>query len=322
MNDWPIHTTQRIHKLRELRRYDEAIEEAQNLIASDPEIAHFYSILAHVYYHKEDFEASIHFSKVALKKDPEDYTGNFLLVSSYYQSGDMKTFDIMVEDALQLYPDVAHFYYLKAMRALQKNKIKDSLKFMETALDYESEDPVYLAAYSNFLLLSNKKKKSKEFEQVALVKNDNDPHVFYSLANTAFNRGDFKQARELSRLAAEIEPEDEAYREQYLEFLKTSYVFHNAILRVVQVNTFLRRISPVLFWILMLFIFFAFNPLFWMYLFCTLGPYYLSNFITGVLISRKLGISRRKQKIKISNAIITGLFLVLVGMGVAGLFLE
>ncbi|TDL75909.1 tetratricopeptide repeat protein [Peribacillus frigoritolerans] len=312
----------RIQKLRDWRRYDEAIEEAQNLISLDPEIAQSYSILAHVYSHKEDFESSIYYSKEALKKDPEDYTGNFLLVSSYYQTGDLKAFDLAVEDALRLYPDTAHYYYLKAMRAFQKNKIKESLKLMESALAHESEDPVYLAAYSDFLLLANKKKESREFERIALEKNENDPHVFYSLAGTAFNRGDYKQARELSRLAAEIEPEEEAYREQYMELLKTAYPIHTFFLRIVQVNSFLRRKSAVLLWIVMMFIFFVLNPLFWLYLLGVLCPYYVSNFITGLLVRRKLGIPRRKQKVSISTAILTGVFIVLAGMGAASIFMK
>ncbi|UAL52512.1 tetratricopeptide repeat protein [Bacillus sp. CMF21] len=322
MSNWHIQTIERIKKLRDWRRYDEAIEEAQKLIASDPEIAHSYSILADIYSHKEDFKSAIHFSKEALKKDPEDYTGSFLLVSSYYQSGDMKTFDHAVEDALRIYPDVAHFYYLKALRAFQKNKLKDSLKLMESALAYESEEPVYLAAYSDFLLLANKKKESREFERIALEKNENDPHVFYSLANTAFNRGDFKQARELSRLAAEIEPEEETYREQYMELLKTAYPIHTFFLRVIQVNSFLRRRSAVLFWIIMIFIFFAFNPLFWLYLLFTLCPYYISNFLTGLFVRRKLGITRRRRNVNISTAILTGLFIILIGMGAASIFME
>ncbi|MCM3598811.1 tetratricopeptide repeat protein [Metabacillus idriensis] len=313
---------ERIQKLRDWRRYDEAIEEAQNLISLDPEIAQSYSILAHVYSHKEDFESAIYFSKEALKKDPEDYTGNFLLVSSYYQTGNMKAFDLAVEDGLRLYPDTAHYYYLKAMRAFQKNKVKESLKLMENALAYESEDPVYLAAYSDFLLLANKKKESREFERIALEKNENDPHVFYSLAGTAFNRGDYKQARELSRLAAEIEPEEEAYREQYVELLKTAYPIHTYFLRIVQVNSFLRRKSAVLLWIVMMFIFFVLNPLFWLYLLCVLCPYYFSNFITGLLVRRKLGITRRKQKASISTAILTGLFIVLAGMGAVSFFMK
>ncbi|WP_203289342.1 tetratricopeptide repeat protein [Metabacillus sp. cB07] len=306
---------ERIRKLTDWKNYSQATKEAHALIASDPEDARSYSLLARIYADKEDFPAAVHFSKEALRKDPEDFTGHLILVMALFNLGEWKAFDAAAESALHLYPDTAHLYYLKAMRALQKNKGKKALGLMEIALVHETEDATYLAAYSNLLLLFGKKKKSKEYEQMALKSNEDNPYVYYTLANTAFNRGDFKQARELSRSAAAIDPDDQDYREQYLEMLKTDYALYRFLLRILQTHSFIRRKAGILFWPVFLFFFIVFNPLFWLYVIVILVPYYFSNYTAGKLVSRRLGYKKAKPEINKGKAIAAAMFAALVLTG-------
>ncbi|MDG0793628.1 hypothetical protein OMP38_24455 [Cohnella ginsengisoli] len=101
-------------QLIEWKRYKEALEETQRLLALDPEDADALALAGRVHLCMDRHQEALHWAQEALRRDPEHLLAWFVRVSAYYETGRLKEFQEALAEALRLDPYESFYYYLNA----------------------------------------------------------------------------------------------------------------------------------------------------------------------------------------------------------------
>lgn len=239
----------RIEQLCEWSRFKDAIKETENYIQQYPEDADGYALLSKVYLMLDDFEKSWHWSQEALKKEPENEIAWEVRVSTLYTEGKYDEAMTAIKEALTIYPEEGHYYFLKGNIYNQRGNYKKAKESFLVALKFETSNALYLANYSYVESILGNQDLALQAEEQALELEPENSTVFMYLAWAADQRGDHLKSLHYLENAVRIKPDNRQLREEYLEILQKQYKVYRLFLVPSKLLTRVKPIYAFLIWI-------------------------------------------------------------------------
>ncbi|MNB72387.1 Beta-barrel assembly-enhancing protease [compost metagenome] len=245
----------RVYQLMNWRRFPEAIREAENWIAEDPENSDAYGMLAQVHLKAGSYDQALHWSSESLRCDPENPIAWFVRTITLYSQGEEKLFMEAVVEAQRIDPLESHYPFLKFNLYHKKGSLKEAREELDQALRLDPDRALYLAADSYLRANSRDFEGSLASESMALFQDPEDDQTFLHLAWAANRRGDYGKELEFMKNAVRIDPADEQIRAEYLSSLQKKYWFYRVLLMPFVVKKRLARWQFLLIWIVLWLVF-------------------------------------------------------------------
>ena len=231
----------KVQQLVRMRRYKEALAEAENLLRQTPEEPNTYALIGWIHSLTDNHDKALHFSGEALARDPENRLAWHVRVTVFYETDREREFEEALAEALRVDPYEDHYYFLKAARLNKKGKFKDAKEQLMRALELnpESAHNLALLAYTEALLDNDE--ESRKAEREALQRETEDAIVYMHLAWAASRRGEYDPAERYMANAVRLNPENKQVRDEYLEALQKSNKFYRIFLWPAKI---LRKLKP------------------------------------------------------------------------------
>lgn len=274
-------------QLVEWKRYKEALEETQRLLALDPEDADAMALAGRIQLCMDRHREALHWAQEALRRDPEHLAAWFVRVSAYYESGQLKAFQEALAEAQRLDPYESFYYYLNANYYNKKGQFHLAKSELLRALEIQPYNPVYLALLSYVEALLGDYEASAKLDAQTIRLDAESSHVLLHLAWAARERGDFKLDETYMKSAIRLNPDEKQFQDEYLEALQRAHPLY----RIFAVpGKYVRKMRPWHIWIAWAAAWILFKPL--IFLFIIL--YVLSKWGTKALVHvRVFGWRRR-----------------------------
>lgn len=161
--------------LYQQKKYDEALEEYQRVLAENQDLYQVYDKIGLCYYRQNDLENAIKSFNLMLEKEPQSQDTLTNLSAIYFEKGDleqgMKYFKQLDEKSLK---DPSIFYNIGIL-LFKNRKIDMAIDYLEKCI---AVDPMYVNGY-------------------------------YQLALTYLNKGDLEEAKKNLKKVIELAPESE-----------------------------------------------------------------------------------------------------------------
>lgn len=240
----------RIIKLLEWSRYDDAKKEVEEYIHLYPNDAMGYTILALIFQYKREYGKSLFWLSEALRRDPEHPLAWENQVITYFEMGNFWAARETLREALRLFPEESTYYYIEANIYIKNRNYKNARENMELAIEREPENALYLANYSYILSLLGNNDLSVEYERLALEKDPNHEQVFLHVAWASQCRGEMNSAQQYLEEAVRLDPGNLQIRKEYLEILQKQHFIFRLFLYPFVLFKKMHPFVRVLFWIL------------------------------------------------------------------------
>ncbi len=237
--------SERIDRLVEWERYDEALREAGEWLREEPESPEPYNALATIYMNKKEYEHALEGTSQALRIEPDNERAWTLRAFIYYDKREWSLMLQATHEGLRINPYQAHLYYLLSNMHNMQGKFQEALEQIRHALRLQPQHGIYLAMYSYVLANLNEKEASYQASLEALQYDLEDAQTFMYLGWAAERRGDAKTAKQMMEQAIRLHPNNEQIRTEYLEAMQKNYWFY----RIFTLPLFLRKLRG---WQLML----------------------------------------------------------------------
>ncbi|MHA6481530.1 tetratricopeptide repeat protein [Paenibacillus sp. strain BS8-2] len=271
----------KIGRLIGWKRYKEAAAEAEALLRDEPEDAHAYALLALVYVHTENYDASLHWSGEALKRDPENTLAWFVRTNAYHDSGKLdKALETAVE-GMRIDPYEPHYYFIRANINMKRGHHADAKALIESALEMRPNNATYIASLSYVEALLGDFASSRHHAREALKLDVESDSTFLILAWAAEQRGDYDENLDMLKEAIRIDPNDKQIRDAYLDGLQKNYKMYRILLAPFKVFKRMKPWQIFLTWIIIAIIF---RPL----IFIFIIVYALTHWLTKLLVHVKV----------------------------------
>lgn len=231
--------SERIDRLLEWERYDEALREAGEWLREAPEEPEPYNALATIYMSMEELDQSLEMTAQALRMEPDNEDAWSIRAFVYYDQHNWELMQPAVEEVLRINPYRAHMYYLMGNMYNTKGKFQEAAEQVKEALRILPSSGLYLALYSYVLANMNQKQASQEVAMEALQYDLEQPQTFMYLGWAAERRGDAKTAKQMMEQAIRLAPNNEQIRTEYMEALQKNYWFY----RIFTLPLFLRKLK-------------------------------------------------------------------------------
>jgi len=161
--------------LYQQKKYDEALEEYQRVLAENQDLHQVYDKIGLCYYRLDDIESAIEAFKLMLEKEPQSQDTLINLSAIYFEKGDleegMKYFKQLDEKSLE---DPSIFYNIGIL-LFKKRQIDTAIDYLQKCL---AVDPTYVNGY-------------------------------YQLALVYLNKGNLEEAKKNLKKVIEVAPESE-----------------------------------------------------------------------------------------------------------------
>jgi tetratricopeptide (TPR) repeat protein len=224
---------QRATLLIQHRRYEEAMRELQNILASEPNHAYALALMGVSSTELGKHDDALKYIQEALGANPDNPYFLYLMGLVYTRKNKLKEATKFVQSAITFDPHNADYFGLLAMIKLDEKEWEHALTFANRGLEVDPENLVCLNSRSTALLKLNRKEESYQTIKDAL---HNDPHNSYTHANKGWGlleHGDHKKALESFREALKLDPENEHAKAGMVEALKARYWFYRVFLQYV-----------------------------------------------------------------------------------------
>ncbi|WP_168119723.1 tetratricopeptide repeat protein [Paenibacillus sp. HB172176] len=271
----------KIYQLLELKRYKDAMQEAQQLIAENPDEANAYAVLAQVVMRMEQYKDAESWSLQALKRDPDNRIAWFVRCVIFYEQQKWKELEQCLQEAQRVDPNEAFYFFLRANALNRKGAYSRAKEELLDGLELAPENALYLAGLSYTEALLGQVAASRQIARQALRLEVESYQVYLYLGWAAERRGDYDDYLLMLKNSVQLDPTDKQIRESYLEALQKNYRFYRILLAPA---TLLKRMKP---WQVLLSWFIAwivFKPL--VILFIIL--YVLTHWTTKLLVHVKV----------------------------------
>ena len=230
-----------VQQLVQMKRYKEALIEAEKLLQHSPEEANTYSTIGWIYSLLDEHDKALHWSGEALGRDPDNPLAWYVRVGVYYETEQEAAFEQSLTEALRVDPYEDHYYFLKASALNKKGKYQDAKEHVLQALELDPESPRSLALLSYTEALLGNDPDSRRAEREALQRDAEEPTVFMLLAWAATRRGEYDLAEKYMGNAVRLNPEEKQIREEYLEALQKGNKMYRLFLWPAKA---VRRLKP------------------------------------------------------------------------------
>jgi tetratricopeptide (TPR) repeat protein len=231
--------SERIDRLIEWERYDEALREAGEWLREAPEMPEPYNALATIYMHMEEYDKALESTAQALRMEPDNEDAWVIRAFVYYDQHNWDLMEQAADEALRINPYRAHLYYLRGNMYNIKGKFPQAAEQVKEALRIFPQSGLYLALYSYVLANLHHKQASQEVALEALQYDVEQPQTFMYLGWAAAQRGDARTAKQMMEQAIRLAPNNEQIRTEYLEALQKNYWFY----RIFTLPLFLRKLK-------------------------------------------------------------------------------
>lgn len=220
---------EKINHLLQWRRYEEALQEAADLLREYPENALVFGITSMIHRTKGNEEQALYWAGEALTRDPEQEDAWCTLLFVAYNKGNYKEAERLVHEMLRMFPEESYLYRMKSQCELRAGNFEEARQSLELALSWESS-AINLAMYSYVMALLGHQSASIQAENSAMRMDPENDQVLLHAAWAADKRGDRKKASEYMNVAVRLDPTDEQIRKEYLDMLQKSYWFYRVLL--------------------------------------------------------------------------------------------
>ncbi|WP_322924162.1 tetratricopeptide repeat protein [Paenibacillus campi] len=231
--------SQRMERLLEWERYEEALRETGEWLREAPETPAPYNALATIYMNMEKYEQALDSTAQALRIEPDNEDAWVLRAFVYYDQRNWTLMQQAVEEGLRINPYRAHLYYLLSNMYNMQGKFQQAQEQIKEALRFVPRSGVYLALYSYVLANLGNKQASQDVALEALQADLEHAQTFMYLGWAAQQRGDAKTAKQMMEQAIRLEPNNEQIRTEYIEALQKGYWFY----RIFTLPLFLRKLK-------------------------------------------------------------------------------
>lgn len=230
----------KVQQLVEWRRYNEALQEAEQLLRQEPEDPDVFALISQIYLLMNEYDKALEWSNQALSREPQQKLAWFVRVCVYYETDKDRAFDEALQEALRIDPYEPHYYYLQANMYNKKGRFKQAKTALAHALELRPESPLCLAllSYTEALLINFE--ESARVERLALQNNTESSEVYFYVGLAAGQRGEYKLKETYMRNAVHLDPDNKQYQDEFLEALQ-----HNEMLFKVMLwpAKFLRKMK-------------------------------------------------------------------------------
>jgi len=275
----------RIEQLYEWSRFEEAIKETENYIQQYPEDADGYALLSKIYLMVDDFEKAWHWSQEALKKEPKNEVAWEVRVSTLYTEGKYDEAMTAIKEALTLFPEEGHYYFLKGNIYNQRGNYEKAKESFLGALKFETSNALYLANYSYVESILGNQDLALQAEEQALELEPENPTVFMYLAWAADHRGDHLKSLQYLENAVRLKPDNQQLREEYLEILQKQFKVYRLFLVPSKLLTKVKPVYAFLIWIVA---WFLFKPLIVIFIVLYVVAHWTTKLIVNVKVFGRL----------------------------------
>ncbi|WP_342561664.1 tetratricopeptide repeat protein [Paenibacillus sp. FSL R7-0345] len=209
-----------VHELMGMKRYKEALVEAEQVLREDPEDPDVFAVIAHIQLSLEDYGKALHWAEEALRRDPEQQLAWFIRVCAYYDLQNYKVLNETLPEAMRIDPYEPHYYFIKANVLNKRAKYKEAREELLQALELSPENAVYLATLSYTEALLGNMAESVSLDRQAVQTGVENEYVLLYLGWAAGHRGDYKLKETYMRNAVRLDPDDKQLRDEFLESLQ------------------------------------------------------------------------------------------------------
>ncbi|MEW4370902.1 tetratricopeptide repeat protein [Paenibacillus kandeliae] len=231
--------SERIERLLQWDRYDEALREAGEWLREQPEEPEPYNALATIYMNMEQYDKALECTAQALRIEPDHEDAWVLRAFVYYDTQEWALMQQATDEALRINPYRVHLYYLLSNMYNRQGKFQQALEQIKEGLRLQPQTGLYLALYSYVLANLNQMDASQEAAIHALQYDVEHAQTFMYLGWAAERRGDAKTAKQMMEQAIRLEPNNEQIRTEYMEALQKNYWFY----RIFTLPLFLRKLK-------------------------------------------------------------------------------
>ncbi|AIQ48019.1 hypothetical protein R70723_20500 [Paenibacillus sp. FSL R7-0273] len=278
-----------VHELMEMKRYKEALVEAEQVLREDPEDPDVFAIIAHIYILQENYEKAQHWTGEALRRDPEQQLAWFVQICIYYDTQNYKALNEVLPEAMRVDPYEPHYYFIKANLLNKRAKYKEAREQLLQALELSPENAVYLATLSYTEALLGNMAESVSLDRQAVQTGVENEYVLLYLGWAAGHRGDYKLKETYMRNAVRLDPDDKQLRDEFLESLQQTHKLLAVFLWPTKYFRRLKRWQILTLWIVA---WIVFRPLVLVFLIL----YFTANMVTkGIVHVQVYGWQRARK---------------------------
>lgn len=165
---------------------------------------------------------------------------------SYFDQSNWLYFNHVINRALELFPDEAYFYYLKAEGLFALRNAEEPIEYLKKRIELQPGNASFFATCSYYYAYIKDGEASLAFEKEALTLEVEDEMVFAKLGWAAHERGEYDKAIEYLENAVRLNPYHKQNRVEYMAMLQNKYKFYRFL-------TWPGRLPPILvlvFWII------------------------------------------------------------------------
>jgi len=224
---------QRATLLIEHRRFDEAVRELRQVLASEPNHPYALALMGVSSTELGKHDEALEYLKQALGQQPDSPYFLYLMGLVYTRKDNLKEASKFVLSAISFDPHNADYFGLLAMIKLDEKLWEDALTYANRGLQVDPENLICLNSRSTALLKLDRKQESFETIKEAL---HNDPHNSHTHSNLGWGlleQGDHKKALESFREALKLDPGNNHAKAGLVEALKARYWFYRVFLQYV-----------------------------------------------------------------------------------------
>ncbi len=224
---------QRATLLIQHRRYEDAVKELKQVLASEPNHPYAHALMGVSSTELGRHDEALEHVKQALGQQPDNAYFLYLMSLIYTRKGNLKEGAKFVLDAISFDPHNADYYGLLSMIKLDEKQWEEALMYANRGLQVDPENLACLNSRSTALLKLDRKEESYQTIKEALHNNPHNSHTHSNLGWGLLEQGDHQRALESFREALKLDPENEHAKAGLVEALKARYWFYRVFLKYV-----------------------------------------------------------------------------------------
>lgn len=196
----------RIRCLHYLGEIDQAIDVANQYLATHPNALDVVSMLSLLHFDNDDLNQAECFADIALRSDKPGLDA--LLAKGGVELSKLNTVEAeqLLHHAIDIAPTNGRVWMQLGMTELAKLNLENAEKHLQRAVHYMPSHLGSWVALGWVLLLSNKLDQAEEMFNAAQARDDSFAETHSGLAAIAAIKGDFKTAEHLNKVARRLDP--------------------------------------------------------------------------------------------------------------------
>ena len=216
--------------LIEQNRFPDAEKEFRKALAAEPTEALAYALLAECLIQQEKGEEGLEMAKQALYYDAANPYHHSVLAKAHISLKNYKEARKAIDEAIQIHPQDAHFYFLRGNIAYLQRDWEFTLLNAEKSLEIDPEYIHSINLRSMALVNLNRADEASNTADYALHKAPENPYAHANKGWAELDRNNHKEAQKHFREALRLDPMHEMARWGLKESIKAENFLYRQIL--------------------------------------------------------------------------------------------